>query len=104
MNCTKACYHIINETQNPDIRRLGTEFFVDYNARGCERILIDNFHSVEFELCSTSKQLIRLAYNLFNGYTSLNSTFDMSPCGLFYGLDSNNCRIVSEAIAIYLLD
>ena len=100
----KACLHILNETKNPDIRRLGTRFFVTVEECGVERLNIDNFKSVSMtELSRSSRNLILLAYNLFNGYTLYTDSYNNCFCALCSGLDSDNSRVVTEAVAIYLL-
>ncbi|WP_202708480.1 DUF6075 family protein [Sporosalibacterium faouarense] len=45
--------------------------------------------SVEIDLCSSSKALVRLSYNLFNGYEDEYTT----PRDLFYNLDRKNFLI-----------
>lgn len=100
----KACLHILNETKNPDIRRLGTGFFVTVEGCGVERINVDNFKSVStIELSTSSRNLVLLAYNMFNGYTLYTDSYNNCFCALCSGLDSDNSRIVTEAVAIYLL-
>ncbi|WZL72073.1 DUF6075 family protein [Clostridiaceae bacterium 35-E11] len=48
----------------------------------------------EVDLCSSSKSLVRLAYNLFNGYEDEYTT----PRDLFYNLDRKNFLVAKGGI------
>lgn len=48
----------------------------------------------EVDLCSSSKSLVRLAYNLFNGYEDEYTT----PRDLFYNLDRKNFLVAIGGI------
>ncbi|PKM56017.1 MAG: hypothetical protein CVV00_01725 [Firmicutes bacterium HGW-Firmicutes-5] len=48
----------------------------------------------EVDLCSSSKALVRLAYNLFNGYEDEQTT----PRDLFYNLDRKNFLVAKGGI------
>ena len=61
-------------------------------------ILSDCIISGEVDFCSSSKALIRLAYNLYNGYTD-NYT---NPLSLLYVLDPKNLFLAYQAILIRL--
>ncbi len=61
-------------------------------------ILSDCIISGEVDFCSSSKALIRLAYNLYNGYTD-NYT---NPLGLLCWLDTENFFLAYQAILIRL--
>ncbi|WP_430885107.1 DUF6075 family protein [Fusibacter sp. JL216-2] len=50
--------------------------------------------SGEVDLCSSSKALVRLAYNLFNGYEDEYTT----PRDLFYNLDRKNFLVAKGGI------
>lgn len=52
------------------------------------------FVSSEVDLCSSSKALVRLAYNLFNGYEDECTT----PRDLFYNLDRKNFLVAKGGI------
>lgn len=54
----------------------------------------------EEDFCYSSKSLIRLGYNLYNGYTDGYT----NPLTLLYGLDSNNLFIAYQAILLRLWD
>jgi len=61
-------------------------------------ILSDCIISGEVDFCSSSKALIRLAYNLYNGYTD-NYT---NPLDLLCWLDTENFFLAYQAILIRL--
>ncbi len=61
-------------------------------------ILSDCIISGEVDFCSSSKALIRLYYNLYNGYTD-NYT---NPLGLLCWLDTENFFLAYQAILIRL--
>ncbi len=61
-------------------------------------ILSDCIISGEVDFCSSSKALIRLAYNLYNGYTD-NHT---NPLDLLCWLDTKNFFLAYQAILIRL--
>lgn len=46
--------------------------------------------------CSSSRSLVKLAYNLYNGYQDN----DLSPADLLSGLDAENFYLASESMAI----
>jgi hypothetical protein len=48
----------------------------------------------QVDLCSSSKELVRLAYNLFNGYEDECTT----PRDLFYNLDRKNFLVAKGGI------
>lgn len=62
-------------------------------------ILIECFNSDKVDFCSSSKALIRLAFNLFNGYADDYS----NPVFLLCGLDSKNFFIACQAILLRLI-
>jgi len=61
-------------------------------------ILSDCITSGKVDFCSSSKALIRLAYNLYNGYRD-DCT---SPLSILGGLDSKNLFLAYQAILIRL--
>jgi len=64
-----------------------------YNFKNHE-INPDVLSNGEVDLCSSSKSLVRLAYNLFNGYKDEFTT----PRDLFYNLDRKNFLIAKGGI------
>ena len=65
----------------------------------CENIILsDCLMPGKVDFCSSSKALIRLAYNLYNGY----SDGYTNPLMLLYGLDSTNLFLACQAILIRL--
>lgn len=65
----KALIHIIENTQNKDIRSRGVNFFVDKWGVSDDSIYfnVNNFLKVRRELCDSSINLLLLGHNLFNG-------------------------------------
>lgn len=97
---TKAMLHILTNTHNSDIRHLGVDYFFQ---EGFISILPDNFYKVMPEMCDTSIQLVKLAFHFYTGgCLSKCKERDYTIRSLTYGLDSENSRLVVEAMAIYL--
>lgn len=63
-------------------------------------ILSDCVISSKVDFCSSSRALIRLAFNLFNGYTDDYT----NPLTLLCGLDSRNLLLAYQAILMRLQD
>ena len=61
-------------------------------------ILSDCIISEKVDFCSSSKALIRLAYNLYNGYTDIHT----NPLDLLCWLDTENFFLAYQAILIRL--
>lgn len=59
-------------------------------------ICLDILNSTDVDFCSSSKALVRLGFNLYNGYTD-NYT---SPLSILNNLDSKNYTIADSAINI----
>jgi hypothetical protein len=94
-----AMRHILDFTHNSDIRRLGTDYFFQEGFG----ILPDNFRKAMPEMCDTSIQLVKLAYHFYTGGCLIDcKERDYTLRALTYGLDSENSRLVVEAVAIYL--
>lgn len=58
--------------------------------------IFKGFNQCNVDFCSSSKALIRLALNLFNGYTDKYT----DPLNLLAYLDNNNCTLAINAIKI----
>ena len=56
----------------------------------------DCLHDGSVDFCSSSRALIRLAYNLYNGYQDERS----SPIHLLSGLDTDNFLLATESMGI----
>ena len=98
--CVNACLTILNNTLNADIRKEGTDFFFNFHTG---MIKTQNFRAIYKDLCPSSQRLIKLAYHLFNGECFLSKKDnDFSLAELTFGLDRNNCKLVAQAICIYL--
>ncbi|MGV8150044.1 MAG: DUF6075 family protein [Alkaliphilus sp.] len=59
-------------------------------------INLDCLDSSKVDFCSSSKALIRLGFNLYNGYTDKHT----SPVEIFYNLEEKNHDIAKAAIDI----
>lgn len=59
-------------------------------------LIFNNFEESNIDLCSSSKALVRLALNLFNGY------YDelTNPLNLFFSLGNQNYKLAINAILI----
>jgi len=96
---TKAMLHILENTHNSDIRRFRTSYFFQEGFS----ILPDNFCKAIPEMCDTSIQLVKLAFHFYTGGCLMDfKERDYTIRSLTYGLDSENSRLVVEAMAIYL--
>lgn len=96
---TKAMLHILNNTHNSDIRRLGVDYFYQESFS----ILPDNFRKAIPEMCDTSIQLVKLAYHFYTGGCLVKfPERDYTIRALTYGLDRENSILVVQAMAIYL--
>ena len=67
-------------------------YIYDFKKRGIKKCL----QNEDVDFSSSMKSLIRLGFNLYNGYTD-NFT---SPAKLFYSLDEDNQRLALNAISI----
>ena len=84
-----ALFYIISG--NSDLYKKRT-FIYDFKNHGIKNCL----QNEDVDFSSSMKSLIRLGFNLYNGYTD-NST---SPSSLFYSLDEDNQRLALNAILI----
>ncbi len=84
----KALFYIISGDE--DLFRKRNYIYDFYDS--C--IKPDCLNSYEIDFCSSSKSLIRLGFNLYNGYTDDFTT----PLWILSGLDSKNFAIAAYAI------
>ena len=84
-----ALFYIISG--NSDLYRKRS-YIYDFKNHGIKECL----QNADVDFSSGMRSLIRLGYNLYNGYTD-NST---SPAALFYNLDDNNQKLALNAISI----
>ena len=84
-----ALFYIISG--NSDLYKKRTCIY-DFKKHGIKNCL----QNEDVDFSSSMKSLIRLGFNLYNGYTD-NST---SPSSLFYSLDEDNQRLALNAILI----
>lgn len=91
-----------DNTHPSDVERLALFYIVAGNADLHRKAkYIYNFveHQIEpdclydsgVDFCSSSRSLVKLAYNLYNGYQNN----DLSPAGLLSDLDSENFYLAS---------
>ena len=96
-----------DNTHPSDVERLALFYIVAGNDDVCRKVkYIYNFveHHIEpdclyvsgVDFCSSSRSLVKLAYNLYNGYQNN----DLSPVDLLSGLDSENFHLAIESMAI----
>jgi len=96
-----------DNTHPNDVERLALFYIVAGNDDLCRKVkYIYNFveHQIEpdclydsgVDFCSSSRSLVKLAYNLYNGYQNN----DLSPVDLLLGLDSENFYLASESMSI----
>lgn len=60
------------------------------------QIKLECLHDGSVDFCSSSRALIRLGYNLYNGYRDDETT----PIGILSGLDEENYLLATESIAV----
>lgn len=84
-----ALFYIISG--NSDLYKKRS-FIYDFKNHGIKQCL----QTKEVDFSSGMKSLIRLGFNLYNGYTDDSTT----PSSLFYNLDEDNRRLAWNAIAI----
>jgi hypothetical protein len=96
-----------DKTHPSDVERLALFYIIAGNDDLCRKVkYIYNFveHHIEpdclydsgLDFCSSSRSLVKLAYNLYNGYQDN----DLSPADLLSGLDFENFYLASENMAI----
>lgn len=88
----KALFYIISGNDELYSKRY---FIYDFSHNA---ILTDCIISGQVDFCSSSRSLIRLGYNLYNGYIDDYT----SPLSLLCGLDSKNFFLAFHAILIRL--
>lgn len=74
----------------PDLYR-SVDSLYDFDSR---LILLENFDSLK--VSSGQRALVRLAYNLYNGYKDDRT----DVCSIFYNLDSSNISLALSSIQI----
>jgi len=77
---------------NDDLYRK-SKYIYNFNEHQIEP---DCLHNDKVDFCSSSRSLVKLAYNLFNGYQDTN----VSPLELLSGLDVDNFNLATESIKI----
>lgn len=92
----KAMAHILKNTANSDIRNRGFSFFYDAERRTI------NLKAFNKTYCSSSDALIRIAFNLFNGYVqwSEEETIRYDFNSMLSILDDSNLSLVLKALEI----
>jgi len=94
-------------THNGDMERLALLYIISGNADLYSKVnSIYDFttHQIEpdclydggVDFCGSSRALVKLAYNLFNGYQDTN----VSPLELLSGLDADNFNLATESMKI----
>lgn len=63
---------------------------------GMHQIIPDCLNGGNVDLCSSSKALIRLGYNLYNSYQDS----DTSPISILSGLDEDNYFLATESLGV----
>lgn len=71
----------------------------DFDSHGIKVRSLDNG---AVDLCSSSRALVRLGFNLYNRYFDSDSGTreDIAPCDLFCNLDSGNLELALNAIRL----
>ncbi len=82
----RALFHII--AGNDDLYSK-VESIYDFEGNFIKDECLDG----DVDFCSSSRKLLKLGYNLYNGY-------DASVIEVFSGFDDNNARLAIEAIKI----
>lgn len=85
----QALWYIVSGNRDLYAKR---HHLYDFNSHGIKPCL----DSGAVDLCSSSRALVRLAFNLYNRY----SGEDMAPCDLFCNLDSGNMKLALNAIRL----
>jgi hypothetical protein len=60
------------------------------------QIILDCLNNGDVDLCSSSRALIRLGYNLYNSYQDS----DTSPIHILSGLDEDNYFLATESLGV----
>jgi len=84
----RALFHII---AGSDDLYSKVESIYDFEGNYIKDECLEGDGDVDF--CSSSRKLLKLGYNLYNGY-------EASVIEVFSGLDGNNARLAVEAIKI----
>ena len=84
----KTLFYIISGNNDLSIKQ---DFIYDFNENF---INLDTLNSKDIDFCSSSKSLIRLGFNLYNGY----SDDYTNPLCLLQNLDSKNYILANNAI------
>lgn len=96
-----------DKTQATDVERLALFYIIAgntdlYNKVSCiynftgHHIEPDCIYDGSVDFCSSSRSLVRLAYNLFNGYQDDN----LSPVEVLSSLDADNFYLATESLNI----
>jgi hypothetical protein len=83
-------FYIISGNEDLYVKKKAIYDFFD------NKIMPECLMTDKVDLCSSSKALIRLGFNLYNGYIDSYT----NPLFLLYGLDSKNLFIAYQAILL----
>jgi hypothetical protein len=87
-----ALFYIISGNEDLYVKKKAIYDFFDNS------IMPECLTAGNVDFCSSSKALIRLGFNLYNGYCD----YETNPLFLLYGLDSKNLFIAYQAILLRL--